>query len=77
MAHSYDNLAGYIKTAREKAAQKAAVSADRELAAARKEVTATAKGSAFDAGSQSGSNYFLNIGAGSAGAYGLFADEPE
>ena len=77
LAHSYDNLANYIKTAREKAAQKAAVSADRELAAARKEVTATAKGTAFDAGSQSGSNYLLNIGAGSAGAHGLFADEPE
>lgn len=47
------------------------------MAAARDEVTATAKGSALDAGSQSGSNYLLNIGAGSAGAHGLFADEPE
>lgn len=77
LAHSYGNLADYIKQAREEAAQEAKESADRELAAARNEVTATAKGSAFDAGSQSGSNYILNIGAGSAGAHGLFADEPE
>ena len=77
LAHSYGNLADYIKQAREEAAQEAKESADRELAAARNEVTATAKGSAFDAGSQSGSNYLLNIGAGSAGAHGLFADEPE
>lgn len=47
------------------------------MADARDEVNATAKGTAFDAGSQSGSNYLLNIGAGSAGAHGLFADEPE
>lgn len=77
LAHSYGNLADYIKQAREEAAQEAKESADRELAAAQDEVTATAKGSAFDAGSQSGSNYLLNIGAGSAGAHGLFADEPE
>lgn len=77
LAHSYDNLADYIKQAREEAAQEAKESADRELAAAQDEVTATAKGSAFDAGSQSGSNYLLNIGAGSAGAHGLFADEPK
>jgi len=44
------------------------------LADARDEVNATAKGTAFDAGSQSGSNYLLNIGA---GVHGLFADEPE
>lgn len=77
LAHSYGNLADYISQARETAAKEAKESADRELAAARKEVNATAKGTAFDAGSQSGSNYLLNIGAGSAGAYGLFADEPE
>lgn len=77
LAHSYGNLADYIKQAREEAAQEAKESADRELAAARNEVTVIAKGSAFDAGSQSGSNYLLNIGAGFAGAHGLFADEPE
>ena len=77
MAHSYDNLADYIKKAREEAAQEAKESADRELAAARTEVTATAKGTAFDAGSQSGDDYILNIGAGAAGAHGPFADEPE
>lgn len=77
LAHSYDNLADYIKKAREEAAQEAKESADRELAAARNEVNATAKGTAFDAGSQSGDDYVLNIGAGSAGAHGLFADEPK
>lgn len=77
LAHSYGNLADYIKQAREEAAQEAKESADRELAAARDEVNATAKGTAFDAGSQSGSNYLLNIGAGAVGAHGLFADEPK
>ena len=77
LAHSYGNLADYIKQAREEAAQEAKESADRELAAARDEVNATAKGTAFDAGSQSGDDYILNIGAGAVGAHGLFADEPK
>lgn len=77
LAHSYGNLADYIKQAREEAAQEAKESADRELTATRDEVNATAKGTAFDAGSQSGDDYVLNIGAGSAGAHGLFADEPK
>jgi len=47
------------------------------LKAARTEVNATAKGTAFDAGSQSGDDYILNIGAGVVGAHGLFADEPK
>lgn len=77
LAHSYGNLADYIKQAREEAAKEAKESADRELAAARDEVNATAKGTAFDAGSQSGDDYILNIGAGAVGAHGLFADEPK
>ena len=77
LAHSYGNLADYIEQARKTAAQEAKESADRELKAARKEVTATAKGSAFDAGYQSGSNYILDIDPGAVGAHGPFADEPK
>lgn len=77
LAHSYGNLADYIKQTRETAAKEAKESADQELKDARGEVNAAAKGTTFDAGSQSGSNYLLNIGAGAAGAHGLFADEPE
>lgn len=77
LAHSYGNLADYINQARETAAKEAKESADQELKAARTEVNATAKGTAFDAGSQSGDDYILNIGAGAVGAHGLFADEPK
>ena len=55
------NLADYIKRAREEAAKQAKESADRELKDARAEVNATAKGTAFDAGFQSGDDYILNI----------------
>ena len=50
LAHSYSNLADYIRQAREEAAQEGKESADRELAAAKNEVNATAKGGVFDAG---------------------------
>lgn len=77
LAGSYRNLTDYIRQSRLEAAQEAEESARRELAAARSEVTATAKGSAFDAGYQSGSNYLLDIDPGAAGAHGPFADEPK
>ena len=61
LAHSYDNLAEYIKKAREEAAAEGKASAERELAAAQDEVYQTAKS---NGGSESLGTYSLNFGSG-------------
>ena len=61
LAYSYNNLAEYIKKAREEAAAEGKESAERELAAAQDEVYQTAKS---NGGSESFGTYSLNFGSG-------------
>ena len=77
LTNDYNNLTQAIMDARKAAAEEALRSAQDEKKAAKTEISASAKGTFGDNAWQSGENYFVRIGAGTAGAHGLFADEPE
>ena len=62
LAKSYGNLDEYINKARKKDADKALKAATEELNTSEDQVLKAAKGKTFDAGTQNGSKYTLNLG---------------